>query len=239
MVNNCLIINMDGRADLWGKLSNFMTNWEKMGKTCTRIPGINYSDKQLTLNEFIINNRINLNGTGFRNNKTSFLGELGCYSAHYECWKYIVENKLDKCLIMEDGVTLLRNDIENITINEKTEDLLFINEEMKMDNNKNFIGYGLQGYIVTLNGAKILLNLCSTLSAPIDLQIRHLCNSKEINAGSLERAFLKRNNDRVSSIDGFVSNYNEDLNAKQNMQPIIQRLIVNLLNNNVNLDDYV
>jgi GR25 family glycosyltransferase involved in LPS biosynthesis len=230
---------MDHRVDLWDNLSNFRDDWEKMGKICTRISGTNYLNKQNVLNEFIINNRINLNGNGFRNNKTSFLGELGCYKGHYDCWKYVVDNKLETCLILEDGITIVRNDFNNVNINKNIEDLLFINEEMKMDGNKNFIGYGLQGYIVTLKCAEILLNLCLTLNAPIDLQVRHLCNSKEISASCLTRAFVKRNNDRISSIDGFVSNYNTDLNAKQNMQSIIQRLIMNLLKNNVNLDDYV
>jgi len=239
MVNNCLIINMSDRGDRWDNLSSFRDEWEKSGKKLTRMTGVDYFNKKHVLNEFIINNRINLNGNGFRNNKNAFLGELGCYTAHYECWKHIVENKLESCLILEDGITILRNDFNNININESIEDLLFINEEMKRDSNNNFIGYGLQGYIVTLTGAEILLKLCFTLELPIDLQIRNLCNSKKINASSIIKAFVKRNTDSVSSIDGLNPNHYADLNSKQNMHTIVQRLLMNLLKNNINLDDYV
>jgi GR25 family glycosyltransferase involved in LPS biosynthesis len=165
---------MNNRLDRWENLSNFRDEWEKAGKKCNRMTGVDYFNKPCVLNEFIVNNRINLNGNGFRNNKRAFLGELGCYAGHYKCWEYIVENKLDSCLILEDGITILRNDFNAADINTNSEDLLFINEEMKMDNNKNFIGYGLQGYIVTLMGAQQLLKLCFTLEVPIDLQIRHL-----------------------------------------------------------------
>jgi len=70
-----------------------------------------------------------LNGNGFRQSKQAFLGELGCYMGHYNCWKYIVENKLDTCLIIEDGIELLRNDFDNLII-QKNIDILFVNEEM-------------------------------------------------------------------------------------------------------------
>ena len=243
MVQNCLIINMDHRVELWDQLEKFREDWIKKGKSIHRISGTNYSNKQNILNEYIKTNRINLNGSGFRNNKTGFLGELGCYDSHYKCWKYIVDNELDSCLILEDGITILRDDFENIKIN-KNIDFLFVNEEMKMDSEKRFVGYGTQGYIVTLKGARLLLEHCSTLIVPIDLQIRGVCNENKLKASLLAKPFVKRNNNRTSSIE--VINIDETKldketmpNSKQNTMPIIQRILIGLLEKNINIDDYV
>jgi len=64
---------------------------------------------------------------------------------HYNSWKYIVDNNLDSCLILEDGVEFLRDDFANLKLN-KNLHILFINEEMnRIDANKNLVGYGLQG----------------------------------------------------------------------------------------------
>ena len=33
---------------------------------------------------------------------------------HFNSWKYIVDNNIPYCIIMEDGVNILRNDFNNI-----------------------------------------------------------------------------------------------------------------------------
>lgn len=236
MVQNCLIINMDERTDLWKNLEGFRDEWTKSGRIFARIPGTNYKNKKNVLIEYIKSNRINLHGYGFRNNKNGFLGELGCFDSHYNCWKYVVDNKLESCLIIEDGIVFLRNDFNNLKIT-KNLDLLYINEEMEMNAQKKFIGYGTQGYIVTLKGAEKLMKVCHALTFPIDINMRNLCNSKEINASVLNNPFVKRNNNRDSSIE--VINEEKDLNAKQNHTPIINRLIMGLINKNINLDDFI
>ena len=238
MINNCLIINMDQQTDLWDNLASFRDNWTKDGRTCHRMSGTSYANKQHVLNEYIKTNRINLNGKGFRDDKRSFIGELGCFDSHYRCWKYVVDNKLESCLILEDGISILRNDFKNMSINEHI-DFLYVNEEMKMNDKKEYIGYGTQGYIVSLNGAKLLLQLCGTLTNPIDLQIRHLCTTQQIKASVLKKPFVKRNHDRASSIAGVIMNDQLDLNSKQNQFAIVQRIIMRLLEKNINLDEYV
>jgi GR25 family glycosyltransferase involved in LPS biosynthesis len=236
-VNNCLILNLDSRKDLWEKLESFRTNWISKNKKVERISGVDYRNNSHILNQFIITNRINLSGTGFRNKKESFIGELGCYMGHYNCWKYIVDNNLDNCLIVEDGIELLRNDFENLTINNKL-DILFVNEEMKKDS-KNLIGYGTQGYIVTLKGAIKLLEKCYTLIVPIDLQIRHLCNTNQLNYSVINKPFFKRDNNRTSSIESNTVSEHNDLNQKQSQDSIIQRIVKNLINKNINLDELI
>lgn len=238
-VNNCLILNLDSRSDLWEKTSTFREKWTKHKKTVERISGISYKNQTNVLLQFINNNRINLNGMGFRNNKDSFLGELGCFMGHYNCWKYIVENKLNNCLVIEDGIEVLRDDFENLKITNSL-DILFVNEEMKLDgNNKSLIGYGTQGYILTKTGAEKLLQKCYTLFLPIDLQIRQLCNSNDIKYSVIKTPYFKRDNNRTSSIDNKIINEETDLNSKQNSNSIIQRILTNLLIKGVNLDEYL
>ena len=239
MVNNCLIINLDERIDLWNNLEFFRDKWIEINKNVTRLKGVNYKNQMGVINNFIKKNKLNLNGNGFRKTKESLLGELGCFESHYNCWKYVVDNNLDSCLILEDGIEILRDDFDSISIHDEL-DILFINEEMKMDLNKNFIGYGTQGYIVTKKGAKKLIDKCYTLSAPIDLQMRHLCTTKELNGDVLSRPYVKRNNNRISSIEGTVVNNTEvNLNDKQSPHSIIQRILMNLLEKNINLDEYI
>jgi GR25 family glycosyltransferase involved in LPS biosynthesis len=238
-VNNCLIINLDTRSDLWEKLKLFRENWEKHKKIVERISGVSYKNQTNVLIQFIKNNRINLNGLVFRNNKDSFLGELGCFMGHYNCWKYIVDNKLNNCLILEDGIEVLREDFENLKII-NTLDILFVNEEMKLGtNNKTLFGYGLQGYILTKTGAEKLLKKCYTLILPIDLQIRQLCNKSELNYSVIQKPYFKRDHNRVSSIEDTIMNDESNLNTKQNPNTIIQRILTNLLIKNINLDDYL
>ena len=238
-VNNCVIINLDSRPDLFLNLEKFKNNWGKQGKIVERISGVEYKNKTHIINYFLKTNRLNLNGCGFRHSREAILGEFGCYMSHYNCWKYVVDNKLSNCLILEDGIELLRSDFENLYIDTKL-DILFINEEMTTDINKNLTGYGLQGYIVTQKGAQLLMRNCQVLTLPIDLQIRHLCNTKEICYDISNKPFVKRDNNRVSSIDGIqLSNNIVNLNDKQNPNNILQRMFFNFLAKNVNLDEYI
>jgi GR25 family glycosyltransferase involved in LPS biosynthesis len=242
-VSNCLVLNLDSRTDLWNNLEDFRKKWLNQNKKVERISGVDYKNDTHVLNKLLISNRINLSGTGFRNKKESLIGELGCFMGHYNCWKYIIDNKLDNCLILEDGIEFLRSDFENLSINNKL-DILFVNEEMQQHQDaktkgKSLIGYGLQGYVVTQKGASKLIEKCYTLVVPIDLQIRHLCNTNELNYSVINKPFFKRNHNRASSIEGIQLNDQNNLNEKQNQDSLIQRIIKNIINKNINLDDLI
>jgi GR25 family glycosyltransferase involved in LPS biosynthesis len=230
---------MDKRDDLWNSpsLTLFRNNWNKQNKTWHRMPGVDYTNETNVINKMILSNRLNLNGSGFRKDRAAFLGELGCYMGHYNCWKYVIENKLDSCLILEDGVSFLTDDLKNIKIEPKL-DILFVNEEMQMNANKQFIGYGTQGYIVTSKGAKLLMEQCHVLSLPIDLQIRHLCNNHTVVADILSTPLVKRNNNRISSIQTDLLVDCNNLNDKQEPSSIIQRIITKMITK-INLDEYI
>ena len=241
MINNCLIINLDSKQELWNNLETFRNKWISEKKTVHRIPGVTFKNHDNTLLQLISSNRININGSGFRKTKESFLGEIGCFMGHYNSWKYIVDNELENCLILEDGIEFLHDDFKNLKINNNV-NILFVNEEMKIGLNKNLNGYGTQGYVVTKKGAKILMEKCYTMLIPIDLQIRHLCNTKEILWSVLSSPYVKRQNNRPSSIDNSIDNSitnMDNLNDKQDNNSILSRLLINLKKNNINLDDFV
>lgn len=240
IVNNCIIINLDSRPDLWYNLDPFRNKFISCGKKVKRISGVDYKKQTHVINYFLRINRLNMNGCGFRHKKEALIGELGCYMSHYKSWKYIVDNNLDSCIILEDGIDFLQNDYTELSIDPNL-DILFINQEMTIDFNKNLTGYGTQGYIITQKGAKLLLDKCFILSLPIDLQIRSLCNTKEICYDVMNKPFVKRNNNRISSIDETITQQTSQLNLndKQNTNNILQRLFSNFLEKNLNLDDYI
>jgi GR25 family glycosyltransferase involved in LPS biosynthesis len=247
MVNNCLIINLDERTDLWKNLEGFREEWTKLGKKCERIPGVSYKNKTNVLNEFIANGKLNIATGGFRTNKQGFLGELGCYMGHYNAWKHIVDNQLTSCLIVEDGIKQLRSDYQRLTISPDKLDILFVNAEMEINitiPSEQVFGYGLQGYIVTYECAQKLLKECNELNMPIDLQIAGLCHKQILKATALFSPYVMRDNDRLSSIDGIKSRETTSrldketfIQEKQNPEAIILRILTNLLRKNVNLDD--
>jgi len=237
-VNNCVIINLDSRKDLWNNTEEFRNKWINLNKKVNRIDGINLQNKTHNINKLIISDRINLNAKGFRKDKNSVLNEFGCYLAHYKCWEYVLNNKLDSCLILEDGINLLRNDYENLSINSEL-DILFVNKEMTKYNETVITGYGLQGYIITLNGAINLINKCYILTLPIDLQLRNYCNNNILNGNVINNPFVERDNTKISSISNTITDTN-DLNEKQNTKHnFFQRIIINLINKNINLDDFI
>ena len=237
-VNNCLIINLDSRKDLWNNTEEFRKKWKNLDKKVHRIAGENLHNKSHNLNNLIYANRINLNATGFRKNKYSVLGEIGCYLAHYKCWEYVINNRLESCLILEDGIKLLRNDFENLSIDSKL-DILFVNKEMTKYNDTLIRGYGCQGYIITLNGAKNLIDKCCILTFPIDLQLRNYCNNNILNGNVLNNSFVERDNNRISSIGNTKDINNLNLNAKQDSRSFIERIIINLIKKNIDLDNLI
>jgi|TARA_R100000081_G_scaffold88152_1_gene59353 GR25 family glycosyltransferase involved in LPS biosynthesis len=53
----------------------------------------------------------------YHNTKETFRrGKIGCYLSHIKSLKYIIDNKLDNVLILEDDAEILFNDFEEINI---------------------------------------------------------------------------------------------------------------------------
>jgi GR25 family glycosyltransferase involved in LPS biosynthesis len=109
--------------------------------------------------------------------KTLTPGGIGCALSHRKTYQYIIHNKINKCLILEDDckinvdINKILDQIENKIPNNF--DMLFLGYHVAYINKDiddyYFIPdkvYGLFGYIVSLKGAKKLLEMF-----PLDLQI--------------------------------------------------------------------
>ena len=102
------------------------------------------------------------------------VGEIGCALSHYNIWKYIVDNNIDKALILEDDVLFLDNFNKMLHSIEKLEmkyDIFYLSRKPLNAYFKNmneieindFIvecksSYNAHSYIITYECAKILTN---------------------------------------------------------------------------------
>jgi collagen beta-1,O-galactosyltransferase len=103
-----------------------------------------------------------------------YVGAIGCTLSHYFVWKYIVENNIEKLLILEDDCVFLENFdnmlkyILNLDI---YYDMFYLNRYKlnyiygmgnEIEFNDNIVipkySYNTSSYILTYNGAKKLLN---------------------------------------------------------------------------------
>jgi GR25 family glycosyltransferase involved in LPS biosynthesis len=114
------------------------------------------------------------------------IGYIGCTLSHYNCWKYIVDSKLEKALILEDD-TIFHDTFNDglkyiLQFDSKLYDMCYLNrnklndlynlgEEEKV-NDKLVIPkycYNASSYIMTYSGALKMLNTdCLDKFLPID-----------------------------------------------------------------------
>ena len=96
-------------------------------------------------------------------------GEYGCWNSHIKCYKYIVDNAIEWCVIMEDDAILkpnLSNKFKNLLIPSDA-DIIYIhkgctrfkNKPTNIPNYNIFIdGWGTHGYIISYRCAKKILD---------------------------------------------------------------------------------
>jgi len=109
------------------------------------------------------------------NSTPIYIGIIGCTLSHYLVWKYIVENNIEKLLILEDDTTFLENFddmLKYILELDLYYDMFYLNrnrlneiynlgDEIEI-NDKIVIpkySYNASSYILTYNGAKKLLDV--------------------------------------------------------------------------------
>ena len=236
-VKHCLIINLDSRQDFWDKLSEPRRLMNEAGITVERLPGINYSTTTNLLQKLYNEGIITLESSGWRKNPKHMRNELGCFTSHRNALMKVVENDLPCCLIIEDGVEFLRTDFENLKIKNWL-DISIIHPHMKNE------GYGAQGYVVTKQGAANILSKVYPLKVPYDLALRNEMKAYNLTYEFADPYFLKRNNNRESSIglsSNETTNYeNYNYNEKQCMTPLYKRLIEKMMKDpDVDLDNYL
>lgn len=152
---------------------------------------------------------------------------VGCGMSHIKTWKKIVENNIQYSLILEDDFNFKNNfvnDFNELMRNTpKNFDLLFLNSNLFT--NKYLRLYDINdyvykpififeavGYVITLEGAKKILNYVNKVAYHIDVQItiNHLYYKKELNiiTSKNELIYQKFNN----SNNTYEYNYPEIIN---------------------------
>ena len=235
-IDQVYIINLKRREDLWEKikyLKDFLSNTHKI--PVQRIEGIDFkyefSKNPLLFNELVSTGTVSLNATALRNTKEAILGEIGCFLSHKKCWTEIANKGLQNTLILEDGIIYDCKTFSPI-LDYGNFDIIFTNQEMVKENN-NLRGYGTQAYIVSLSGAKKLLNLAQTLVLRIDIQIRNLCNDHQLNWYIHKKKFIRRNSKRVSSINL------SSAHSYQVFNTLSQRILTNMIKKNIPIANYL
>lgn len=123
---------------------------------------------------------------------------VGCGMSHIKTWKKIVEDNIEYSLILEDDFNFKNNflkDFNELMINIPDNfDLLFLNSNLftnkylKLKDINDYIYkplfiFEMVGYVITLEGAKKLLNYIDKVSYHIDFQLtlNHLFYNKQLN----------------------------------------------------------
>ena len=135
------------------------------------------------------------------------VGQLGCFLSHFQLWKYIVDQKLDMAIILEDDVKIYKN--FNRIIDTIHENLpvkfdyvhLFIHPDKQnieyLEGKEGDIipaedNFGTVAYLISLRGAKRLIKLTEMLKiqAPVDRQINFCIQHNFLKAFMVKKPFL-------------------------------------------------
>ena len=161
---------------------------EHVDKTYPKLDFINYEIICACDPKYLKNNTIEINKLllfilefFFKNNQNISslkIGELGCIVSHLYMWKNMIDNNIDKVLVLEDDITnfspnysKILEEINLISVNDY--DIIYINSN-GFSNNKTYIteniyfeehnkglarGWpGTFGYVLSKNGAEFLWN---------------------------------------------------------------------------------
>jgi GR25 family glycosyltransferase involved in LPS biosynthesis len=158
------------------------------------------------------------------NNNTTIIGKIfasrgmiGCGLSHINIWKKIVENNINRTLILEDDFILKDNFLNkfNKYIKKAPEkfDILFLNSNFIHNKNIKLIDINdifykqlfiaqTVGYIITLDGAKKILKYINKVSYHIDIDIciRHLFNN-DLNIISIKDELIYQTFDTSNNIN--------------------------------------
>ncbi|PVZ96777.1 hypothetical protein BB558_000827 [Smittium angustum] len=140
-----------------------------------------------------------LNSTHPKNINNMSLGTLGCFVSHRSLWKRIVDNNISTALILEDDADF-HIDIKKLNAQAMMDikkygnpdfDMLFLGSCVEIMSKAipihpgsavrhSFRPYCLHGYVVTIKGAKKLLEQISVFDNPIDVNIGRAISDKKL-----------------------------------------------------------
>jgi glycosyl transferase family 25 len=126
----------------------------------------------------------------FHQGRTMTRGELGCYSSHYALWKLLLDSPdLDQLIVLEDDVIVDWKAVAAISQHDFAKDgnhyirlfqkrmgrfiprrRHYVMKHLRLIEALDLV-YGTQGYVITKQAARTLVNASNTVVRPIDDQL--------------------------------------------------------------------
>ena len=204
-----------------------------------RIPGVDIKERQDLKNKYYSKVR---NKLDYHTPLTD--GEIGCYIAHRNAWKAILDDDIDFGLVLEDDAYLSENlkfILDNLHNTKSDWDILKLADlstsPRKGTNIEKFQKFDIQSYykpptlciaeVITRKGAKILLNLSNTFGRPVDVDKQWFC-FKGLKIKGIKPYPVNCNNQFKSEIDS-IQNRKYSLSFKERFIRRLKRIKLNLI----------
>ena len=206
-----IIINLENRAD---KLINCINQLRKINldeyiiisKACNNEEAKNNMFENITKSAYenILNNYDKLKLTNYES--------VGRVISHKKCWQYIIDNRIENCLIIEDNIKVVNEKLFKFDFNEikrfihkKSDKPLYITLNAKQIRNGCFyednfdkldnMFYGSNFYYINFKMARFLLNNIIKFEYNLDFEIGNLINksSKKMNFYNFKSKAIVKN----------------------------------------------
>ena len=212
---------------------------EQQNLSFKRIPGVDVKERQDLKNKYYSKVR---NKIDYHTPLTD--GEIGCYIAHRNAWKAILDDNIDFGLVLEDDAYLKENlklILDNLHNTKSDWDILKLADlstsPRKGTNIEKFQKFDIQSYykpptlciaeVITRKGAKILLNLSNTFGRPVDVDKQWFC-FKGLKIKGIKPYPVNCNNQFKSEIDS-IQNRKYSLSFKERFIRRLKRIKLNII----------
>ena len=212
---------------------------EQQNLSFKRIPGVDVKERQDLKNKYYSKVR---NKLDYHTPLTD--GEIGCYIAHRNAWKAILDDNIDFGLVLEDDAYLKENlklILDNLHNTKSDWDILKLADlstsPRKGANIEKFQKFDIQSYykpptlciaeVITRKGAIILLNLSNTFGRPVDVDKQWFC-FKGLKIKGIKPYPVNCNNQFKSEIDS-IQNRKYSLSFKERFIRRLKRIKLNLI----------
>ena len=236
MTYQIYVINMSSSSDRFNYISQQL---EQQNLSFKRIPGVDVKERQDLKNKYYSKVR---NKLDYHTPLTD--GEIGCYIAHRNAWKAILDDDIDYGLVLEDDAYLKENlklILDNLHNTKSDWDILKLADlstsPRKGTNIEKFQKFDIQSYykpptlciaeVITRKGAKILLNLSNTFGRPVDVDKQWFC-FKGLKIKGIKPYPVNCNNQFKSEIDS-IQNRKYSLSFKERFIRRLKRIKLNLI----------
>ena len=212
---------------------------EQQNLSFKRIPGVDVKERQDLKNKYYSKVR---NKLDYHTPLTD--GEIGCYIAHRNAWKAILDDNIDFGLVLEDDAYLKENlklILDNLHNTKSDWDILKLADlstsPRKGANIEKFQKFDIQSYykpptlciaeVISKEGAEILLNLSNTFGRPVDVDKQWFC-FKGLKIKGIKPYPVNCNNQFKSEIDS-IQNRKYSLSFKERFIRRLKRIKLNII----------